>query len=212
MKKTICIILAAALLLALAACTDNAATETTEPETAAATALPAGLFLPVEGLPGIEECAADGYEAREDQFPAIASVNYLAAGTSTSISANDERVFRLLNFIGRSFDEGSFGMQFGYEEPDEIAQWYEDPEPMLEIAFVRADTPATEGLGLCSKLLIRGGTVLKLLDARLSEDQTERGVLLWPYNLLLKENALRYLGYPEKESWIDLLIYAGFSE
>ena len=172
--------------------------------------LPPGLYLKVEDLPSIAEFSASGYEDRQDQFPSIIAVRYMAQGNSTAIPINDGRVFRLINFIGKSFEEGSFGMQFGYVETDEIEQWYADSEPMLEITFQSAtDVKRAAGFGLCTKLLIRGGIVLKLLDGRIFDDDAERGVLLCPYNTLLEDGA-KYMSYPEKERWIDLLVYAGF--
>lgn len=174
--------------------------------------LPIGLYIPVEGLPKIDECSADGYEKHQNQFPGIAAVRYFANGTATEISADDGRVYQLINFIQRSFDDGSFGMQFGYESPDSIQAWYEEPSPMLEITFLPLDDDTqASGLSLCSKLLIRGGTAIKIFDSILFDDAQQEGVLLWPYNLLLKKSPEKHLCYPEKELWIDMLVYAGFS-
>lgn len=171
-----------------------------------------GLYIPVEGLPEIDEFPSSFFQERKAQFLDISSVRYIAEGSSLELPTDDSRVIRLLNFIGKSFEDGTYGMQFGYEEPNEIAGWYENTAPMLGITFRdNKETADPTGFALCSALLIRGGTVLKVLNPEYTNDSMTHGVLLWPYNTLLGENSLQYLCYPEKEQWIDLLVYAGFS-
>lgn len=221
MKKHIMFFVAFIVLLAclLTGCSDKGSpmqSESSTPDTTCQESttkdLPDGLYIEVANMPFIGEFSASSYENRKDQYAPIASVSYIAQGIKAELPIDDGRVFQLMNLLSRSFDEGNYGMQFGYVELDGIAQWYKNPEPMLEITFVCSDDISqASGLALCSKMLIRGGTVLEILDERLFEDHSEKGVLLWPYNLLLEERAGKYMCYPEKEHWIDFLVYAGFS-
>ncbi len=216
-KNTVIIVCVFLMIGMLIGCDRQIANENTELISTNATedskTLPAGLYVEVEGVPGIDEFSDSVFQMRRDQYPSIASVRYYANETSTEIPIDDGRVFRLLNFIGRSLDDGSFGMKTGYEEADSIAQWYENPEPMLEITFVSSeDSEKKTGLALCTRMLIRGGTVLEILDRSCFDDGSEKGVLLWPYNALFGEKGIKYMGSPEKELWIDMLVFARFSD
>ncbi len=180
-KVSLCVLIILALMM-LSGCNlksfddkPESVDSLTTTQTDASQALPAGLYVAVDGLPEIDEIPSDYLEKHKNSFPNIASVYYLAEGASTEVPTDDARLFRLLNFIGESFDEGSFGMQFGFEEPDEIALWYTDPSPMLEITFYGAENlPNNTAFRNCTKLLIRNGTVLKVYNKSLFEDGLEK--------------------------------------
>ena len=214
-RQTILLVYAMIILLVLSGCATNqkeaeADTANTASQSEYGETLSPGLFLNVEGLPAINEFSGNDYDTVEEVFPRVISVKILAKGSSKDIPAEDGRVFRLLNFIGKSLEDGNYGVQYGYVEPDEILQWYEETAPLLEITFTDHSGAEKYGFDNCEKLLIRDGSVLKVLNGYLFEDGLERGSLFWPYITLLKEKSASHMSYPEKTPWIDLLIFAGF--
>ena len=220
-RKTIELLLCIALMICLLAACGTGSTgesdiapeteETVTEEPSEEPELAPGLFLQANDLPTIDEFSSTEVEKRDRPYPNIVSVRYYADGTSTELPADDGRVIRLLNFISKSFDDGSFGIQYGYEEYDEIMQWYSFSIPMLEVTFERAsEEQLRNGATAITKLLICGSAVLYVDDARYFEDGLEKGELYWPYVAILGEKSDHYFSSPGEITWIDFLVYAGF--
>lgn len=159
-------------------------------------ALPNGLFLAVEDIPSIGSFSGRAYDECAEYFPTVDSVTLYLNGSVQSLSVTDERVIRLLNFIGNSLAELSYTYTTGLVEADEIERWYEK-DAMLEIVF-QATQP-----GDAQKLLVSGNSCLKILDpeayAWADGAVAEQN---WPYMQMVDP----YGG--TETQWIDLLMYA----
>lgn len=177
--------------------------------------LPDGLYFPLEKLPKIESFSDNHYDSVANVLPEIIGAQYYSNGAVKALPNNDNRIYRLLNFIAASIEDGTAGTEYRYIPENEILSWYDDTSPMLEITF---DVPKGEslvGLSRTSKMLIRQNSLLQVIDTNYTNGEVIANQF-WPYISLwddqTKPYSYEYLYTPEDgmQVWIDLLEYAGF--
>lgn len=172
-----------------------------------------GLNAAVADLPELQSFSDHAYEHYEYQFAPVDHALLFHDGTVEEIAPDDPRLFRLLNFIANSKDEGTNWLRQGYVEEVEVEKRCEN-NPYMEICFQCPDVPEDTVLGDVPKILIVGAAFLVYQNDGHIEEH-------WPYMELYSDLMEQGVVTDEQFSaefdldnsgkpWLDLLVYAGF--
>lgn len=185
--------------------------------------IPEGLQQTINGLPDIDSFSSSEYEDYQHIFPPIDYALLYRDGVEVEIKSDDPRLFCLLNFLANSENESLSAWRQGYVGETEIEEYLNSQYPMLEIYFSDDKRENDDGVFSTTKILICGHSYLIFVDTARGSWTLGEGMYAeqcFPYMALLEpmidsgaiEKEVLYHNEWGDQSWIDLLVYAGFSE
>lgn len=95
-------------------------------------------------LPDINHFSSTKYEDIKYAFPPIESASYIHDGITEILDINDPRLYRLLNAISFSYENGYTAWRQGHVEEDEFLSYINSDVPMLDIYFQLGDISANQ--------------------------------------------------------------------
>lgn len=165
-------------------------------------------------IPVIESFSFNAYQYDGYGFGQIKSVRFLYDGESTNLSADDPRIFRLLNALSFSAVRGHTNIRQNPVEEYEFKTYMESDTYLLDIEFQINDMPdALKASRFVCRLIVSANRILVVDESGYTE-------LHSPFQHVLKDSDKEFSDSVWQEiaaaalwgerQYLDLLRYAGF--